>query len=241
MGGDPGPFSTSPLHNLLKGITRLSQHIPKQAPPVSVAFIRAACDVLQVLSPDAQTVRAALLMGYASFLHQSNLLLCPGPAASHHLRRADVEDAGPTIWLHIRSSKTIYDPRHRVAIPVPTTHSPYCPVAAWREYAARIPLPPASPAFMLNASTPLTQARLLAILRPVLTALGHPSPNSITVHSLRRSGAQECARRGALPEHIMHHGTWTSSAVNAYVPKKLYTSVPAIMKEVLAARAPKST
>ena len=184
------------------------------------------CDLLAALSPDAATVRLMVLMGFASFLRQSNLLYCPGHPTQHYLRHADIVDNGLRLWLSINSSKTIIDPRRRVAIPVPATNSKYCPVEAWRRYKARVPLPNHAPAFMLDASRPLTRSVATTYLRAALSALHFPYAHQITVHSLRRSGARECARYGAPENQVMLHGTWSSSAVYSYVPKRLFTVIP---------------
>ena len=237
IAGHTAPFYAPELSNMLKAINRISTHVPVQAPELPLSCIKSVYDVLAVNSLHSQTARAAILMGYASFLRQSNLLPSASLLHGHCLRRSDVEDAGDTLWLHIRSTKTLRDPRCSVSIPVLQVASPYCPVAAWRAYITRVPLRPDAPAFMLNKATPLTPARLLAYLRPALAAIDYPAPHLVTVHSLRRSGARQSARMGAPEADVMTHGTWSSAAVRAYVPKRLYSAVPEAIKKCLANKA----
>ena len=225
-GRDTATFSSPLLHNLIRGLAKLSTHIPIQAPAISLLDLKRLCDILSVMDHDAQTARTAILFAFASLLRQSNLLPSPGPGQVHTIRRADVIDGGSVIWVNINSSKTIIDPQQRVSIPIPYIGSRYCPVLAWRSYLRRMTLTPDQPAFMLSPTSPLTPQRLNAYIRAALGALGLPNAHLFTVHSLRRSGAQECAKRGASQAHLMTHGTWASQAINSYFPKRLYTSIP---------------
>ena len=97
---------------------------------------------------------------------------------------------------------------------------------AWQTYSLRVPLAPDAPAFMLSPTAPLLPARINLYMRAALQVAKFPLVRFVTVHSLRRSGAQECARLGAFQEQLMRHGTWVSQAINAYVPKRLYSSIP---------------
>ena len=234
-GGDASVFLAPQVTNMLKGIARLSLHIPDQAPPIPISYIKGMCDYLDELGPQTQTARAAILIGYATLLRQSNLLPTPGPRhIQHHtITRDDIRDSRTPIWVTLNSSKIITDPRSRVSISVPLVGSRYCPVLAWRRYVARVPLAPHYPAFMLSPTAPLTPERLTTIMRSALTSLRMPQAFRVTVHSLRRSAAQHCAHDGAPEVHLMTHGTWNSSAIDSYVPKKLYTAVPRHIYNIL--------
>ena len=64
---------------------------------------------------------------------------------------------------------------------------------------------------------PVGGGELTSMLRRVLGARGHCSWVSITLYSLRHTGATLAQLSGAdLPE-IMAHGTWKSRAVHAYI------------------------
>ena len=187
------------------------------------------CDLLAVLDHQARIARVAILVGFATFLRQSNLLPTATMQGGHYIRRGDVQANDAQLWITVNSSKTISDPRDRVCIPVHSSNSKYCPVKAWQAYEASMPLPPHFPAFMMSPTIPLTHTRLTSYMRGALKAMGHPLASSVTVHSLRRSGARAAANGGAPEEAVMTHGTWLSSAIHAYVPKRLFTNVPEVI------------
>ena len=213
----------SPLvANLFKGLTRLSTHVPAQAPALRLIDIKRICDLLAALGPSARVARAAILLAFATFLRQSNLLPTPSPAAHHCIRRSDISLEEDVTWVRVNSSKTISDPKDAVRIPVYKSSSRYCPVNAYVQYALSVPLPADAQAFMLTPTVPLSPQKLNSFLRATLTVIKHPQAKHVTVHSLLRSAAQACARAGASEADVMLHGTWSSSAVYAYVPKRLY-------------------
>ena len=223
QGASVASFSSPLLANLFKGITRLSAHIPIPAPVIDLTRFKLMCDVLAAMDHDAATVRTAALIGFTTLLRQSNLLPSTLRGQDHCIRRRDLVVEETTLWVTINSSKTIYDPAKRVVIPVSTILSKYCPVAAWLDYVQRLPLDPDAPAFILSPSSPLTPDRLNAYMRAILASLDLPEADKVTVHSLRRSGAQAAAANGASREQLMIHGTWASTAINSYVPQRLYT------------------
>ena len=229
QGASVAPFSSPLLINLFKGITKLSAHIPIPAPVIDLPRLKHMCDILAVMDPDASTARTAILLGFTTLLRQSNLLPATIRGQDHCIRRRDCVLEDHTLWVTINSSKTIYEPSKRVVIPVRACPSKYCPVNAWLQYIHRVPLDPDAPALMLSPSAPLTAQKLNAYMRVTLGALALPDADKVTVHSLRRSGAQAAAANGASREHLMIHGTWATSAINSYVPQRLYTEVPTIM------------
>ena len=86
---------------------------------------------------------------------------------------------------------------------------------------------PVTPSFhSLDETTLLTPRRLITYMRTALHLIGHPAATYVTVHSLRRSGAQAAARAWVSESDIMAHGTWKSEALYAYTPKQLYPQVP---------------
>ena len=228
-GASVAPFSSPLLMNLFKGITKLSGHTPLPAPAIDLSRFKCMCDILAAMDSEASTARAAILMGFTTLLRQSNLLPATIMGQTHCIRRRDCLVEHDTLWVTINSSKTICDPSKRVMIPVTASTSKYCPVMAWQDYVNRVPLDPDSPAFMFSSTAPITSQKLNAYMRPILAALSLPDADKVTVHSLRRSGAQAAAAYGATREQLMIHGTWASTAINSYVPQRLYTQVPTIM------------
>ena len=234
QGAPTGVFNSFLIQSLFKGLTRLSNHIPQPALPIDVASIKHVCDLLAAIGGEAIVARTAILVGFATFLRQSNLLPVATPpfAGPHTIRRRDIYEQGGFMWITVNSSKTIWDTAARVEVPILPSMSPYCPVRAWRQYVSTVSLDPSAPAFMLSDHVPLTPQKLTSYLRATLAAIGFEQAHKVTVHSLRRSGAQECARRGVPQDQLMQHGTWSSLAINQYVPLKLYTKVPHTMAEM---------
>ena len=232
QGASTDILSSPLLTNLFKGLYRLSDHIPDQAPPLLTSDVKCVCDLLAALDDHARIARVAILIGFATFLRQSNLLPSAVLGGDHCIRREDMVATPTELWITINSSRTISDVRNRVCIPVYAASSRYCPVLAWHQYVQRLPLPPHFPAFMLSPAIPLTSVKLTSYLRGALASMRHPLAGTATVHSLRRSGARAAAAGGAPEPEVMTHGTWTSSAVHAYVPKKLFTKVPHVIAQM---------
>ena len=229
-GGDPSSFDAPLIATVLRGAARVSTHVPAPAAPLPRRELIRVCRALKSMGPDGGVAAAAVLFGVTTFLRQSNFLPKASPHWSPHLlRRDNVELKDGHLLVTVGSTKTRL-PSHRpitlVIAPAPT--SDICPVAtcltAWRA----VPAPGCAPLFLLPSSgLPLTAPGLVALLRSVLRALHHPSPQDVTLHSLRRTGALLAVAGGSLDEEVMAHGTWTSSAYRAYVPRPTSSTVPA--------------
>ena len=234
--GDSSPFDSPLLVNLIKGIARLSLHIPTSAPTLSIGEVRRCADGLLRMGPDGVVARAAFLFGLATFLRQSNYVTGGATTRAHLLRRRDLTFMGTTLYVHVRSTKTIGDPRDAVVIPVAAAPgSPYCPVSACAAALHAAPGGPDSPVFLSTRSRrPLTSLALITMIRAALRQMGHPSWHTVTLHSLRHTGATLAASDGATIPEIMTHGTWRSSAVRAYLPRIVQSSVPSRISRLLA-------
>ena len=119
-----------------------------------------------------------------------------------------------------------------------TVHSlrrsgPVLPCYGMMQYVYRVPVPSDYPALMLDATRSLTPAIVSSYLRAALTALSFSLAQQVTVHSLRRSGARECALHGAPEDHVKRHGRWTSSAIYSYTPRRLFSLVPQTFTKML--------
>ena len=101
MGFPTEVFSSTLIQNLFKGLARLSTHVPLQAPALSVNDIKHMCDLLAVLGFPGTVARAAILLGFTTFLRQSNLLPTTGPTAAYVIRRQDLDLQGSVLWVTI--------------------------------------------------------------------------------------------------------------------------------------------
>ena len=229
-------FSAPLVTTTLRGVVKLSTHIPAQAPPISVETVKLLSVALSRIGPQGVHAKALLLLMYASFLRQSNLLTPAGfvVAGPHTLKRRDITLEGDTLWLKVLSSKTIRTPSDAVRIPVHRAPGPHCPVAAWCTYIRLCPAPPDAPAFVDASARPYRPDAITRLLRAGLRAAGDPDAHRFTLHSLRRSGTYEAARCGVPRGDLMLHGTWKSSAIDAYVPADTLTETSYAIQKSLA-------
>ena len=222
VGGDPTPFLARPLQLVIRGLSRLSLHVPQNAPALDPASIRAVCDVLWTLGPDARVARAALLFGFVTFLRQSNFLATQSGEV-HLIRRDAVRSTLRGLAIHVASTKTL-TPSNTVIIPVDRANNPkYCPVLAYQAAARATPAPGSSPLFLTTLGRPLTAQGLTSLIRSTLAAMGHPAATT----------ARCAAQAGDNRADVAAHRTWSGSGINAYVPRTMFTSVPQTMTKVL--------
>ena len=229
-------FDSYLLSNLIKGVARLSAHVPSSPPTLSARDVRRCADDLLAYGPGGVTARAALLFAVATFLRQSNFVHGPASTAGHLLTRGDLAFTTEGLHVTMRSSKTIWDARDAVVIPVAAAPgSPYCPVAACTQALRLAPAPPTAPVFLWPGTLrPLSASQLITMIRTVLHRRGHPAWALITLHSLRHTGATLALGHGATLPEIMDHGTWRSKAVHTYLPRVPQSSVPRRLATVLA-------
>ena len=134
VGGSVAPFSAPALKRLRRGGDRNLQHMAYQAPPLHPPHLLALIRFLISLGPSTLMPVVALLVGYFSFLRQSNLVSpsAAGWGAPHTLRRRDIWPHALGLSLLVRSSKTIKSPQQMTQLVVPFMHgSPLHPVATW--------------------------------------------------------------------------------------------------------------
>ena len=188
------------------------------------------------MGPLGVVARGAFLFGLATFLRQSNYVMGGMATRIHLIRRADLTFTATSLLVTVTSTKTIRDPRDAVVIPAAAAPgSRYCPVAACRAAIAAVPAPGTSTVFLCPLDkTPLTASQLLRLVRAALRAHASPLWATVTLHSLRHTGARLAAGAGAPLPEIMEHGTWRSAAVRTYLPKLVQSSVPSRLAALLA-------
>lgn len=235
MGGDISPFSARVVTLTIRGGVKASSHVPRRAPAITPDMLKYIIDYTQEAGRHGAAPRAALLIGYFTFLRQSNLL---SPSTNtwggpHTIRRSDIRVVPGGLRVDIRSSKTIQLTAEAVSLFVPkVSGSRYCPVAAWHRYCELVPGQPDDPAFVTRSGPPLTPGTLIKLVRAALTRMGITSPHRYTLHGLRRGAAQKCAALNVKTEHIMAQGTWKSSVVKTYTIPQAPINAPAALASV---------
>ena len=241
-GGDASVFESRDTVRMKRALVKTHQRPPTQAPPLSPTDLFLVIQFLRRLGPASLAPIAALLMGYFTFMRQSNLVVSSPSAWNdpHTIRRRDVRPHNLGLSVSIMSSKTIRSPEGAVSVLVPVVpDSILCPVSAWFQATNYCPAPLSAPAFMAAPSRPLDQRTLSRILRSTLLALQVPQAGSYTLHSLRRGGARACHAQGVDPSAIKAQGTWESDAVFDYIPRQAPTAAPVALA-VLFGRATES-
>ena len=227
MGGSPAPFLHPIVAGIIQGAVRTTSHVPSTKLGLTPAEVAVICRYTLKPGLTGLTARAAVLIGYYCMLRQSNLVAPPGypNGGPHTLRRGDIVRTRTGLAITIQSSKTIRRGQG-VTINIPPTGTWMCPVSTWDIYSKAVPARADLPAFMLPNGRPLSAAGLSAIMQAGLAQAGHPAPEGVTIHDLRRGSAHTCARLGCPIEEVKRQGTWKSDAVYRYAPKQIFTSAP---------------
>ena len=227
--GFPAALDSSAVRRLCRGGDKQSSHMVRAAPPLTPPLLQQVVSFLSSIGPSTLMPIAALLVGYFSFIRQSNLL-SPSPlvwGGQHTLRRRDIRSCPRGLRILIRSSKTITSASRAVELLVPrVVGSILCPVRAWSRASSAVPASGSAPAFITSAVRSLDTPTLTKILRWSLRMVDAPSPHDYTLRSLRRGAAQACLSLGVPLTAIKAQGTWESEAVFNYVPRRAPSAAP---------------
>ena len=223
-GYDVTVFSSRIVRNMLTGIEKLSNHIPKSAPVLGIKVVKQVCDVLRLLSIEGKIAADVLLFGTVTFLRQSNFVFTSTGCIQHIVKRKDLIFEGNTMWVNVPSTKTLSQSQS-VSIPVHRIPgSTYCPVNACIEAMRLVPSSPDNPIFLCPRTfSALTAFQVTRLLRVALFILQHEDAGRATIHSTRHTGAAGCAAAGVDEDDVRKHGTWKTGASRVYAPKRLYT------------------
>lgn len=230
--GDISSFESPELTTLVKSFVSKSSHIPAQASPLSPVDIKNICAYIDLYPRIPKVIKAAILIAYAAFLRVSNVL---SPSLTswggpHTLRMSDIVCDQNTMFLLIRSTKTLRGPRPARIEILPTDNPSTCPLQAWFDYIKWGNPCPLGPAFVLPSGVPLTPPPVVATIQAALKHSGHPDPLSVSFHSLRRGAARAAAAAGVDHTHIMSHRLWASkSGLAAYLPNS-----PRVVPSIIA-------
>ena len=190
-----------------KGVQKLSNHTPSQAPPLTREDIHKVISHISTAGPDANVLVTAILLAYNTLLKQGNLLQSTSYTDPGHALRARDVTLGP-LGITVMVNSTTVSPR---------LSSACCLVSAWDRYSTSQRPHRNGPAFLTPGGAPLQPSTLVTTLRLALDACGHPNPTAYTLHSLHTG--QALAAAGGSLQDIMNIDACTSSAVHTYVPR----------------------
>lgn len=222
---------------LIRGIHNRSTHIPSPAPRIPLTDLFKLSDGLRAIGRSVLGERAAILVMYASFLRQSNILFCLSSEGRHMLQRRHLVIAGDTLWVLVTSSKTTSAASSRW-LPIQRSTSRHCPVYAWHAHVQTSPAGPTAPAFLSAEQLALEPHRLTLLCRSILKLCKSKYHTQFSLHSLRRTGAIEAILHGASEADVRLHGLWSSDspAFHTYVPKSYTSKTPSAISKSLASQ-----
>ncbi len=205
-----------------RAIPLTKRHISQQKQPINKQHIRQMCHILDSQGNTGLVIKAAILIGFYAFLRCSNL--CPEDLhtydSSRHFSRGDIKLSPTGMFIRLKWAKNMQNSIQPQMIPIATV-SPKeeDPVHTYITMAAKIPVLPHKPMFMLNSNTPLTVSKLRNVFNLLCQQI-HLDPNQYSLHSLRRGGATTAYEQGAREKDIQRHGAWASTAFWDYVAPK---------------------
>lgn len=218
--GDDSVFASPEVAAVLSYNIKHSNHVQAQAYPLNLHDVKDICRFIDSNPNVPLAVKPAILIGFSCFLRVSNLLspsinFWSGP---HNLSASDVLPVPNGLVVSVRSTKTV-NPNNPILFPVySVSDTSFCPVAAWHRYFDLVKPLPQGPAFMIDQFTPLTARPLVNIMRLALQSAGNQNYHRVSMHSLRRGGAQVAEAYGASRHSLKQHGTWANDTMlNLYL------------------------
>lgn len=225
--GDSQAFDSQTVGELLKKITKMSDHVPQPALPISEVELDIIVNFINSDPLYPVALKPCILFSFYCMFRASNVI---SPSLSqwggaHTLRASDITLNDSGVLVAIRSTKTSAPSRPHVLQIYPSTLQRLCPVRAWVEYISVVNPRPYGPAFILDNRRPLTAQPVVSALRAALAAAGYTHCNKYSMHSFRRGSVQLAQRLGATNKDIMEHGLWSSQSGLNHYTRPVSTSV----------------
>lgn len=205
-------FVSHEVGQMIKSVTKHSQHIVRRAAPLFPHHLKIICSYCDYNLFVPLAVKPCILLGHALFLRASNLVspsmdVWGGP---HTLRANDVRVFLDKLEVHISSSKTHVKP---VIISVPSNPcATLCPLRAWNCYVAAVSPHKLGPAFVVQRNHSLTAKTVVTCMRQALMYDHSIDASKVSMHSLRRGAAQTAELSGSSKAEIMAAGCWKSES-----------------------------
>ena len=214
-------FSDYILKMTMQGLSRMCQHIKKQAAPVTPDILEKIHAVLDFEKESDAVFWAVCVFAFFLLFRKSNLL--PDTAAGfnpdHQLARRDLVITDEHIIVGIRWAKNQQFSRQLMTYPLPILkNSVLCPLKAISRVFRLISNGSASDhIFRLSSGKSYTYRQFQTRLRSALAAAGVVDPGRFSSHSFRRGGATFAFLCGVPAEIIKILGNWKSDAYLQYL------------------------
>ena len=226
MGFEP-PNPQDYLYQLTaKGVRCDKGHVVKQACPVTPELLASMLELVNVCDSKQLACWVAILLGFYSLFHKSNLVLVSGVkynptkqlSSASFTRYADCYVAS----MYWAKNIQFHDRAHDIPI-LPNIDRRICPVSWLDYYFSRNSGAPGDPALCYvkkGVLMPLNYSQLTEQMRDWVEKLGYPKKAFIS-HSLHRGGTQFLVQCG-IPAHVIQLiGAWKSNTYQKYLDLSL--------------------
>lgn len=225
IAGHESPFKESfELRLTLKGITRLAQHTPTRAPPITPEILVKLVSVCDLSNSLEITFLCAFLFTFFLFARASNIVPLSASKFNNatHLCRGDIFITRLGLLVLFKWTKTIQCQERRLFLPlVSIDNSPICPVQMFHRMCSLTSAPKSAPAFLYKVSKhkfiSVNKSQFVTFLRAKLEIAGVTHPRLYRGHSFRRGAASFAFSCGVPGELIQVFGDWASDAYLQYL------------------------
>ena len=209
------------LQLTIRGIERIRQHVPRRAKPITPAILLDVGKLSTTFNSLEYSVFACGLFLFFSMARAGSILPASRNTPTHQfLTRDRVNTFKEGILITLTHTKNIQFGRRRLHIPLLSSPSPLCPVAAFLASSSLLPPHRATPAFVFLQHGKikwLTKSIFIDTFRRLIKRAGIPDAHGFTGHSFRRGGASWAFQAGMPGELIQICGDWASEAYKKYL------------------------
>ena len=210
------------LKLLLKGISRIKQHVPKKAAPITPDILK---DIYIYLNFDISfdiVLWALFLLMFFLMARKSNMIPTSIKKFDNkkQLTRSDIKVENDVLIVNFKWSKTRQFGHSRY-IPISAiAKSCLCPVKAYTKVLRTVSCKSTDSAFCYynrnSQAVPILYSQFQKRLRELICLTGRDG-NLFSSHSFRRGGCSWAFRSNVESELIQHHGDWLSSIYTEYL------------------------
>ena len=209
------------LRLTVRGIERIHQHVPQRAIPITPAILLAIQHISPSFNSMQHSVFACGLFLFFTLARAGSILPSSQKTPTHQFLTKDrVNRSKEGILITLTHTKNIQFGRRRLHIPLLSSPSPLCPVAAYLVSSSYTSSHQATPAFVFLHKDKikwLTKSIFINVFRHLIKLAGIPDASGFTGHSFRRGGASWAFQAGVPGELIQVCGDWASDAYKKYL------------------------
>ena len=206
---------------LLCILLTLVKFFPHRAIPITPAILLAIKHISPSFNSMQHSVFACALFLFFTLARAGSILPSSQKTPTHQFLTKDrVNFSKEGLLITLTHTKNIQFGRRRLHIPLLSSSSPLCPVAAYLASSSYISSHQVTPAFVFLHKDKikwLTKSIFINVFRHLVNLAGIPDASGFTGHSFRRGGASWAFQAGVPGELIQVCGDWASDAYKKYL------------------------